>query len=245
MQIAEACLLAELKDDLLAVALDHADDPHIRAHALAALRKCGDESLWPTLRPLALDEAGPDPRNDIKGQALAILWPKYLGSADVFQHLGRPLESYHGSYATFIANILPTTLSPQDLPTALLWATSFVRGNERSLGDFNRKGLADSIFRLAWDQVCTPEITKLVFDYLTAVIGTHHQLFIGIARETNEEFLKRVAEDDDGRHALLRIVLNAPRDSIFLVGLVRSGLIVPADFAWLLSLSPEGSGNFD
>ena len=67
LRVAEACATRDLQDDLLAVIHDQADDPHIRACAVAALETCGDQAAWLTLKPLALGQAGPDPNHDIKG----------------------------------------------------------------------------------------------------------------------------------------------------------------------------------
>jgi hypothetical protein len=51
--IARACSLHELQPELLAVALDPADDPSIRAHAVSALETCGDDASKAPLLPLA------------------------------------------------------------------------------------------------------------------------------------------------------------------------------------------------
>ncbi|MGK9232209.1 hypothetical protein KXS07_10455 [Inquilinus limosus] len=237
MRIAEACSVSDLRDDLLAVATDQSDDPHIRARAVAALATCGDPSIWPALRPLALDGAGPDPNNEIKGQALEILWPEHLGAADLFRHIGRPRESYFGSYAAFLIRTLPETLKREDLPAALGWATEFARDTNH-MGDYQRKRLSDAIVRTAWKHIRDDEIRPLVLDYVAAAIGSQHELFVGTEHDTNEAFRKQVADDTDGRHALLRAALAAPRTPIFVAGLVSSGLLLPEDFEWLLTLSP-------
>jgi hypothetical protein len=239
MRVAEACSLLDLRDDLLAVATDQRDDPYMRACAVAALATCGDSDIWLTLRALALDGAGPDPNNDIKGRALELLWPEHLEAVELFQHIGRPRESYFGSYAAFLTRTLPETLEREDLPAALGWAAEFAR-DPAHIGDFHRKRLADAIVRIAWTHICDDEIGPLILEYVAATIGSQHELFVGTERETNEAFRKQVAEDTAGRHALLRAAATAPRAPIFVIGLVSSGLLLPEDFEWLLSLSPTG-----
>ncbi|MBW0005295.1 MAG: hypothetical protein JO216_17615 [Hyphomicrobiales bacterium] len=240
MRIAEACSPSDLRDDLLAVATDQTDDPHIRACAVAALATCGDPSIWPALRPLALDGVGPDPNNDIKGQALEILWPKYLKAVDLFQYIDQPRESYFGSYAAFLTGTLPRTLNREDLPAALSWAAEFARETDHTAGDYHRRRLADAIMRTAWKHIHDNEIVLLVLDYVAAVIGVQYELFFGVEHETNDAFRKLVADDTDARHALLQAALAAPRAQTFIFGLLRSGLLLREDFEWLLSLSPSG-----
>jgi hypothetical protein len=236
-RIAEACATRELRDDLLAVALDQSDDPHIRACAVGALKACGDESIWSALRPLALEGAGPDPNYDIKGQALEILWPEHIDAAELFANIGQPRDSYFGSYSVFLTRRLPETLQREDLPAALAWATEFARGTGH-MGDFQRKQLADAILRTAWTHIRDPKINPLVFGHVAAAIGSQHELFVGIERETNEAFRREVALDTEGRRALLRAALTAGGEPTFGVALMRSGLLLPEDFGWLLTLSP-------
>ena len=57
------------------MALDAADHPQIRSGAVSALKHCGDASVPDLIRPLAAGQGGPDPHDDIKGNALDLLWP--------------------------------------------------------------------------------------------------------------------------------------------------------------------------
>jgi hypothetical protein len=237
IRIAEACSLRDLREDLLTLAIDQEADAHIRACAVSALETCGDESTGAALKPLALDAPGSDPYNDIKGNALKIVWPEHLDGEELFQHITAPRESYFGVYADFLTRTLPETLKRQDLPAALIWATDFVRGTNH-MGDFQRKKLADAILRLAWDYVRDPEISPLVLAYVQVAIAAQYELFVGIDRETNDVFRKRVAEDVEGRRAFLTAALVTRHDKIFAFSLVRSGLLVRDDLGWLLCLSP-------
>jgi hypothetical protein len=90
--IARACRAPGLQAELLSVALDPADNPAIREHAVSALGECGDDDAKKQLLPLAREERGPDPHQQIKGQALRILWPNHLTSAELFQLVTPPRE---------------------------------------------------------------------------------------------------------------------------------------------------------
>jgi hypothetical protein len=238
LRIAEACSILDLKDDLLAIAVDQTDDPHIRACAVAALSTCGDESAWLALKPLALGGAGPDPNHDIKGKALEILWPIYVTASEFFSHIEAPRDSYFGSYASFIAYKLPGTLKRDDSRAALVWAIDYVRGVSQT-GGLRLNDLADAILRGVWKHIRDPEICLLVLGYVRAAIGSRHELFVGIERETNDAFRMQVAEDSEGRHALLRSALTTPCTQIFANMLAQSGLLLREDFHWLLSLAPS------
>jgi hypothetical protein len=142
--IAERCKVQELQPELLTPALDQSADPYLRGRAVDALRTCGDGTVPRKMLPLARGELGPDPQNEIKGQALEILWPEHLSAHDLFALIVRPNEGYVGAYVMFLTRTVPQTLAVVDLPVALAWATSLVTRTGHN-GDFHRKSLADSI----------------------------------------------------------------------------------------------------
>ena len=49
-----------------------------------ALKRCGDAAVPARLVASARGEAGPDPCQDIKGNALGLLWPDHLSVAELF-----------------------------------------------------------------------------------------------------------------------------------------------------------------
>ena len=83
--ITEKCGLTELQQELLRVALDEGDTPQVRAGAVSALKHCGDASVPALIRPLASGQGGPDPNDDIKGNALDLLWPDHITAAELFR----------------------------------------------------------------------------------------------------------------------------------------------------------------
>jgi hypothetical protein len=237
MRIAEACAVRDLEANLLTVALDAEAEPHLRACAVSALSTCGDERVWPALRPLALDTPGPDGDWEIKAAALGFLWPDHLQAQDLFDHLSAPKESLYGAYAFFLSQTLPKTLTREDLPAALGWAAEFVRGaNHRD--DLVRRGLADAIFMAAWPYVQDAKITGLIVRYAQAAIDAHYELFMGHDRDDHIAFRERFANDVEGRRVFLRAALTVPHNPTFAFTLVRSGLLQRDDLQWLLSLAP-------
>jgi hypothetical protein len=241
IRIAEASRLTDLRDELLAVAFDQSAEDHIRGYAVSALETCGDDSVWPALKPLALGGAGSDRDHEIKGHALALLWPKHLDAETLFQNISLPRESYFGAYANFLTRTLPESLQRGDLPAALRWATAFASASNIADG-YNLKRLADAILRRAWTHIQDPEITPLVLDYVRAAIGKHYQPTLGTAYDDNREFSEEVARDTAGRRAFLRAAIAARVSDHFAYWLYKPGLLTRDDLPWLLDLGP-GSPN--
>jgi hypothetical protein len=238
LRIAEACAVTKLQKELVDLALDEAAEPNIRASAVSALESCGDEAAKAKLVPLALGGSGPDPDNEIKGRALQLLWPDHLKAADLFAHLTPPREHYFGGYAAFLREQLPPTLTRDDLPSALAWATGYV-AQVGNTDEFQRKGLADSVLLAAWDHVQDPEIAPLIVGYVSAVTRTHYELFLGIDRDQHGAFRARAAVDQAGRRSFLEALLatSLPGPPSYL--LRGTGLLLREDLPWLLSLAPS------
>jgi hypothetical protein len=240
MRIAEACSLKDLQEDLFAVAFDGSEDAHIRACAVSALSTCGEEGERPRLKPLALDTPGPDPQNEIKGAALRILWRKHLDASELFDHLTPPLESYYGAYSAFLSRELPPSLTRDDLPAALGWATNFVETTNRH-DNLTLRKFADAILSLGWAHITDAEITPLVVRYAHVAMAKFYDLLLDPIRDDRDAFRKRAAEDDAGRRTFLAAVLRTPHGETFAFSLMRSGLLLAQDFDWLISLGPGGS----
>jgi hypothetical protein len=126
ISIAKRCTLRELQPDLLNLALDVHEDPHLRSRAIDALAECGDETVPSQLLPIARGELGDDPDDEMLGYTLQLVWPKYLDAKTLFPLLRPPHEGFFGSYELFLSTTLPKTLTVNDLPTALTWCMSLI-----------------------------------------------------------------------------------------------------------------------
>jgi len=237
IMIAESCAVAELRPELLKVALDAASDPDLRARAVAALSTCGDDSVPGQILALAKSEVGPDPLNGIKGHALEILWPRHLSASELFAIITPPNESYIGAYVMFLTRILPDSLTIRDLPVALEWAASFVAKVGHS-GDFHRKSLADSIFFRAWAHLEDPNIMEPLRNYVFTCLHDSRDLLRGTGHREQEQFRADLKSDPTRRR---RFLLAAARHSVGrsdVYHLTRAGLLKHDDLYWLLSLCP-------
>ena len=151
-----------------------AEDPAIRARTVSALNRCGDADVPVQMLPLQEAKRGPDPTDDIKGQALDILWPKYISAADLFALITHPNEGYYGAYAQFL-RALPDTLTGEDLLPALEWATGFITGVGH-MGSFKEKTLADAIMFRSWKVFEEPTLTRPFIEHVLARLQQYGDL---------------------------------------------------------------------
>ena len=239
LNIAERCGLKELQPEILNVVLDGSDNHAVRATAVAALRRCCDASALSQLLALARSEAGDDPQDEIKGYALDLLWPTHISTADVFALLTPSDPSFFGGYANFMFG-LPTRLATPDLGPALDWATGYIR-RANIMGEFREKTLADGIMVRAWRVFEEPTLTVAFLVHVDARLHQYGELCRGTDYKANEAFVENLRTDDHRRRLFLRCRLVGPVDSSLASSFRRVGLLMPADFSWLLSVSPAGA----
>jgi hypothetical protein len=239
--IAEACELKGLQPELLGLALDVSEDPSLRARAVSALGKCGDDSIAGDLLLLAKGELGPDPTNDLKGQALQFLWSRHITATELFSMLTPPNDGYFGAYAMFLTQTLPETLSTADLSPALRWATVFIKASSVHDHDFHRKSLSDIILVQAWGEFGRPDLTQLFVKHVFSRLKDGGDLFKGTDTRRQEAFSEELESNVAKRRAFLVAAGKAGFENLETFGLLRSGFLKDSDFGWLLSISPNGA----
>jgi hypothetical protein len=236
--IAEKCKLAELQPELLRVALDATDHPQLRAGAVSALKDCGDAGVRDLIRPLAVGQGGPDPQDDIKGNALDLLWPHHITAAELFALLTPTADTYFGSYALF-QMALPNTLKTGDLPAALEWATQFI-AQSGPMGDFRAKTLADAIMFKVWEAFENPELTQPFLNHIAVRLRHHGDLCRGSGHDAQKDFLSAIRNDTVRRRKFLLALCTNSLDRIEAYAYRRVGLLLESDLKWLLSIAPGG-----
>jgi hypothetical protein len=238
--IAEKCKLTELQPDLLQVALDAADHPSVRAGAISALKHCGDANVPALVRRLAAGNGGSDPQDDIKGNALDLLWPDHITAVELFPLLTLTADNYFGAYALF-QMALPHTLRTADLLPALRWATQLI-AQSGHVGGYRAKSLADAIMFKAWQVFENPELTGPFLEHIAVRQRHHGDLCRGTDHEAQKTFMDELRDNVVRRHKFLLAVCAGALKPIEAYGYQRVGLLVEADLEWLLSIAPGGSG---
>ena len=122
IRMAEACQATDLVDALLALAFDTGSSAHLRYRAVHAVGRLGSMEQRAMLRPLLDLDPQQDPDEDIRGAALAVLFPEQLAVAELLPRLTpRRRPHYLGSYWWFLqAGVVPRLIA-DDLPTVLRW----------------------------------------------------------------------------------------------------------------------------
>lgn len=238
VMIAEACALTELESDLLTLAMNLAEDPSLRAYAVAALRTCGREEIRPRLLPLAKGVAGEDPQDELRGHALQLLWPKYLSVKDLFANVVTPNEGFTGSYAMFLY-ALPESLEVIDLPEALSWTRSYIASTDH-YGVFQLNALADSILVRAWVHTDSPSVLNPLIAYIRECFARGGSLFRGTENRNREEFQSKLKSEAEPRLRLLRTLAKEQLERIEVYPFKRESLLQPEDLEWLLRVAPGG-----
>ena len=166
---------------------------HKSGGAVSALKHCGDASVPGLIRPLAAGQGGPDPNDDIKGNALDLLWPDHLTAAELFPLLTPTADNYFGAYALFQMT-LPDTLKTADLLPALEWATQLI-AQSGHMGGFRAKSLADAIMFKVWQAFENPELTQPFLDHIAVRLRHHGDLCRGTDHDEQKAFLSAIRDD--------------------------------------------------
>jgi hypothetical protein len=147
--IARVCERRECEGALVNLALDGTEPAWFRDDAVWALREYG--SLDSSLIPLALKTIEDDVDDEIKGSALAAVFPDLVSLEQVLEVLTPPRNDHlMGSYSKFLQRVLPARLEAAELPLALRWAAT-VLPTHRSR-DFSND-LAEAVLARAWPEV--------------------------------------------------------------------------------------------
>lgn len=168
IDIADACSRSDLDDLLAEVFLDAADKRPTRIHAGWALSRIGKKPARKRMAAALNLEPADDPDDQLKGYALAALWPDQLSLTELLKVLSRPQKSlFIGGYQAFLYRF-SREISESDVPALLQW---FGRQGTTRFPDTFRE-LGDSILALAFKNLDRDE----VFGSLT---GHLHQLIHG------------------------------------------------------------------
>ncbi len=237
IDIAEACELQTLQNDLANIALDQKEPLPIRKEAAYAIGRIADDTTKARLKPLATGEAGEDPDDDLKGCSLRVLWPDHIKVEELFTAITSiKRENYVGAYWMFLSHELVPKLKPSDLPIALKWVEQ-----QESLQDSTHcfEKLMDSIMLKAWEHLESPVIlevfAKTVFSRLK-----HHDEIVG--SHTEAAFRTILSNEDNKRHKILEAILplisDIEKDTVCLI-YSSTPLVLSKDVIWMLERLQE------
>lgn len=247
MEMARATDPRPLRSELLAVALDHGQDHHLRAVATSILSDIAGTEIRFALRPLALNQLPNDERDELRGIALRAVWPEAMSLDELLGALTPPEDSGPwGSYKLFMdSDDLWQAVEPSQMPRMLEFLLTNRLWNWLVQGGFFHKGL-EKFFARVLDhldnQSVLEPLAKLVWQELNTY---HHDLVTG----EGNFFANRLQQDELVRRTLLTQLLEKtiPENetaAVFSFRVQASRVLWRAeDFEWFLrkwSDSPEG-----
>lgn len=241
INIAIECGLKELQEELVNIALNSLEELILRKYAAHAVCVIGDEVTRKKLKPLATNEAGDDPNDELKGYGLRAVWPNHITAEELFIALTPPkLNNFIGSYKYFIHNGIIKYLQADDLTYALKWAEKqpFIYGYT-----FDFEDLKDDIILKAWEDIDRYEIFQ---DFVKAILPGLKQGYPLIRENLKLEKLKnKLFANNQMRHqiieAIVPLIENPEQEYYWLVNW-ESPLVYSKDIPWMIdNLCAEGT----
>jgi len=232
VDIAESSHVTELVPQLLDIALDRSEDPHIRAQAAHAVAEIGSEAEKSKLKAILSCPGEEDPADDLKGNALKALWPDCLSAEEAFAAITAPRDpDYFGMYAAFLDFELAEGLQVADLPVALEWVCHQPPDKELP---FAFRRLLSNILRFAWRHLDDPQVLECFIKNAMARLKSYDTI---LGPEGPEESLELVKQDEDTRRNLVANIMQEPgmsSDDASLLAWSRPPLVFGSDFVWVL-----------
>jgi len=237
IDIADACRLTPLANDLASVALDSTQKLAIRINAAYAVARMGHRDSRLRIKALATEDQPEDLQDELKGCALLAVWPDDLHPEELFRCL-TPLksQSLFGAYRSFVNSKLANEIRPPDLLPGLAWM-------EHNTGvsifdDFS--SLGDAIILKAWDNLYLEGISDGLARAIFPRLRSYHQIFsqsFSNREQETKRFRSEILEKSEKRHILLNSLLpflqNTQHGRFYAI-FCNPPFVLPADFHWLL-----------
>jgi hypothetical protein len=227
--LARACGVTEAGLDLAAVALDQSEDESLRSSCAATVANICSPGTKALLRPLALGQAGDDPRDELKGSGLRALWPDSITAPEILPLITRPKQSsLTGTYSMFLSHYFVQDMAIGDIPAALRWYSE--QGRRNAL-DSTMERLMDGIVRLAWNNLDSPGIAT----QLARAVLSRMKMLDSVVTGMDHDFRQMVEGDDRRRRLLLGELLPlVEEESLRRLLTLDLQLPAPQDLEWLV-----------
>lgn len=227
LDIARACGLRELVDQLMAIMFTAAEPHRLRHGAAIALRDWADveirNKLRAQLKPELLDS------DDVRGCVLAILWPGTLTDDELVPFLTAPVQdNYVGSYQIFLGEHFQTGLAQANLVPLIRWARR-IGDDSEDLDHRQFDGAGSSVLLAAFHAIAKSEV-RAEFMPIVAERAKNHRGFF--KREGRD-----LANEAPQRKIFWRELIAGSlpvRATIITANLRESGLVQDEDFDWVM-----------
>jgi hypothetical protein len=232
VDVAEECSLAELADDLIAIAGDATEAYTTRVDAAWAVTRLGDDAAKEQLRPFLSITPDQDPDDELKGCALRALWPQALTLDESLAAMTPPQRpELIGGYSMFLSHDLVSEIESRDLARALEWARE--QPHQQRLHRFDE--LIDQLISRAFDHLRDHRTAEALARTAAGFIKRDHRLFVGAS---SEELRRKIIDAPERRHLLLDYLLPhivAGEVSASDLAFAQENLAVPDDIPFFVS----------
>jgi hypothetical protein len=173
MGIAAACRVCELAEELITIALNTIERHKLRSYAAFAACDLANDSQLIRLRPIALEEAGDDPEDELKSVVIHALWPAHISVEEVFKLLEqlqnvRCLGNFRYAPKEFVEQF-----SADDLILALHWVAYMSKDTDAIESGL----LKDAIMIKAWSKLDNPHVLRAFAETVWTCIERYESLF--------------------------------------------------------------------
>jgi predicted NACHT family NTPase len=233
IDIAEACELRELGQQLADVVRDGGDVYRVRLNAAYAVSRIGDDDARSRLKPFTCGDAGADPDDEFKGCALVALWPGLITADELLEALTPPKnEHLIGAYSSFFHGVPMQHLAPADLRAAMVWVEQQAQ-REHLASHFGE--LIDDAMYMAWQHLDTPGVLD-AFARAALALLRHHAMPRGIRdpQPLGEELAADVHKRRRVLEAMLPLLTDLDKDPGRLLYL-DTPILLGEDVPWLLA----------
>ena len=216
------------------MALDDSQRDELRSHSISALADCGDSASLDSIKSWLLGPRGPAANDELRGEALRLLWPGRMTAGELFSTLVAPKrEHYVGAYQLFLDTQIAPVLAAAELATALAWAA---RQPATVDSPFGVQRLIDKIFLKAWSNLDDKPIAGAFAAAALPRLKAFHSLISFGAFDDEGKRLKQLLDSDHERRRALALALlsRISDDDDNASALVLSHIVRTLDVPWLL-----------
>jgi hypothetical protein len=239
IDVAEACQLQGLQNDLAALILDQTEPDYVRANAGYALWRVGDAETRKRIKHLAINGSPNDQDERVRGIALLCNWNDNMTAEEAFASLVHS-PNLHDSYSLFLGHFTEK-LGVEDLPVALRWIKD--NGSEFE-GDYSVGRVIDEVMLLAWRHLETPEVVGLFAEASLVRLRSFEHDVIDLSNiDRPERFTEELSDRQKRRAAFKAIVPLVDEDKHDSFFVSDSRILQPRkeDLPWLLEQLNEAT----
>ena len=202
IDVAEACKLRELQNDLADIILDETEPDYVRANAGYALWRVGDAEVRKRIKHYAINGSKNDNDERVRGVALLCNWDENMTTEEVFASL---VHSPHllDSYGLFLSSHFLPKLKVEDLPVALNW----VKENAPQFRhDFSIERVIDEIMLIGWQNLNSPGVLPVFAEAALVRIRDYEHDVFNLSNIHQSEHFTEIAADAERRRTVLKAI---------------------------------------